>query len=42
MSLLKHVWEGWLVQDFIDALEPTFNMIIMEILGAFRSRPKQI
>ncbi len=28
MSLLKHIWEGWLVQDFIDALEPTFNMIM--------------
>lgn len=24
----KHVWEGWSVQDFIDALEPTFNMVM--------------
>jgi hypothetical protein len=24
----KHVWEGWTVQDFINELEPTFNMII--------------
>jgi hypothetical protein len=24
----KHVWEGWTVQNFIDELEPTFNMII--------------
>ena len=23
----KHIWEGWLVQDFINALEPQFNMI---------------
>ena len=23
----KHIWEGWTVQDFIDALEPQFNMI---------------
>ena len=24
----KHIWEGWTVQSFIDALEPTFNMIM--------------
>lgn len=24
----KHIWEGWTVQDFIDELEPQFNMII--------------
>lgn len=24
----KHIWEGWLVQDFINELEPTFNMIM--------------
>lgn len=24
----KHIWEGWLVQDFIDELEPTFNTIM--------------
>ena len=28
MSLLKHIWEGWLVQDFIDELEPQFKMIM--------------
>jgi len=28
MGNTKHVWEGWTVQDFIDDLEPTFNMII--------------
>lgn len=24
----KHIWEGWTVQDFVDELEPIFNMII--------------
>ena len=24
----KHIWEGWTVQDFINDLEPTFNMIM--------------
>lgn len=24
----RHVWEGWHVQDFIDALEPTFDIIM--------------
>jgi hypothetical protein len=24
----KHIWEGWIVQDFIDELEPMFNMIM--------------
>lgn len=28
MSNSKHIWEGWAVQDFIDELEPTFNMIM--------------
>ncbi len=28
MSNSKHIWEGWTVQDFIDELEPTFNMIM--------------
>jgi hypothetical protein len=23
----RHVWEGWTVGDFINELEPTFNMI---------------
>jgi hypothetical protein len=28
MNLQKHIWEGWTVQNFIDELEPTFNMIM--------------
>ena len=24
----KHIWEGWTVQDFINDLEPTFDMIM--------------
>jgi hypothetical protein len=28
MNLQKHIWEGWLVQDFINELEPSFNMIM--------------
>lgn len=24
----KHIWEGWTVQDFINELEPTFDMIM--------------
>lgn len=27
MDLNKHIWEGWTVQDFIDELEPTLDMI---------------
>ena len=27
MNLQKHIWEGWTVGDFIDDLEPSFNMI---------------
>jgi hypothetical protein len=27
MDNTKHIWEGWTVQDFIDELEPIFNMI---------------
>lgn len=23
----KHIWEGWTVQDFIDELEPIFNIV---------------
>ena len=23
----RHIWEGWTVQNFIDELEPSFNMI---------------
>ena len=28
MNYSKHIWEGWTVQNFIDELEPIFNMII--------------
>jgi hypothetical protein len=28
MSMSKHIWEGWTVQDFVDDLEPIFNMIM--------------
>ena len=28
MNLKKHIWEGWLVQDFIDNLEPLFDNIM--------------
>jgi hypothetical protein len=28
INLQKHVWEGWTVSDFIDELEPSFNMIM--------------
>lgn len=28
MNTNKVIWEGWTVQDFIDNLEPTFNMIM--------------
>ncbi len=24
----KHIWEGWTVRNFIEELEPTFNMIM--------------
>ena len=27
-NLNKHIWEGWLVRDFIDELEPIFDMIV--------------
>mgnify|MGYP004703770947 CR=1 FL=1 len=27
MNMNRHIWEGWVVQDFIDDLEPVFNMI---------------
>ena len=27
MNLEKHIWEGWRVIDFINELEPIFNMI---------------
>jgi hypothetical protein len=27
MNRNKHIWEGWTVGDFIDELEPNFNMI---------------
>lgn len=28
MNSNKPVWEGWTVQDFIDDLEPMFNLIM--------------
>lgn len=28
MSTSKHIWEGWTVGDFIESLEPQFNMIM--------------
>lgn len=28
MNLKKHIWEGWTVQCFINALEPSFDIII--------------
>lgn len=27
MNLEKHIWEGWRVIDFIEDLEPTFDII---------------
>ena len=27
MNRDKHIWEGWTVGDFIDDLEPLFNII---------------
>lgn len=27
-NLNRHIWEGWTPQDFINELEPTFNMIM--------------
>ena len=34
----KHIWEGWTVQDFIDALEPMFNAITQNARD-FYSKP---
>lgn len=28
MSMNKHIWEGWTVQNFVDELEPTFTTIM--------------
>lgn len=28
MNTNRHIWEGWMVQDFIDELEPSFNQIM--------------
>jgi len=28
VNLNKHIWEGWTVGDFINDLEPMFNMIM--------------
>lgn len=27
-NLTKHIWDGWTVQDFINELEPSFNIIM--------------
>lgn len=28
INLNKHIWEGWTVGNFINELEPTFNLIM--------------
>lgn len=28
LDLNKHIWEGWTVGQFIEELEPTFDMIM--------------
>ena len=28
MNTNRHIWEGWMVQDFIDELEPSFKVIM--------------
>lgn len=28
MNFTKHIWEGWTVGDFIEVLEPAFNIIM--------------
>jgi len=28
MNMSKHICEGWTVQNFVDELEPVFNMIM--------------
>ena len=28
MNTSRHIWEGWIVQDFIDELEPSFKVIM--------------
>lgn len=32
-NLNRHVWEGWTVQDFIDELEPLFDMMVSNSTG---------
>jgi hypothetical protein len=27
-NLNRHIWEGWTAQDFVNELEPSFNMIM--------------
>ena len=27
-NLNRHIWEGWTAQDFVNEIEPTFNMIM--------------
>jgi hypothetical protein len=28
MNMNRHIWEGWTAQDFVNDLEPMFNMIM--------------
>jgi hypothetical protein len=28
MNMNRHIWEGWTPQDFVNDLEPTFDMIM--------------
>jgi hypothetical protein len=28
LNLERHIWEGWKVIDFIEALEPVFNQML--------------
>lgn len=28
MNMNRHIWEGWTPQDFVNDLEPMFNMIM--------------
>lgn len=39
MSLDKHIWEGWTVQDFVDELEPILNIKMRSGGGMFDNKP---
>jgi len=28
IDMSKHIWEGWTVEDFIEELKPSFDMIM--------------